>query len=290
MVEYDINSNKVVATVTDNASNFVKAFKEFGIHNLDEISDDENDSISNHIPNNIEEDSGEEIENTFLPNHLRCSAHTLSLICTTDIAKIQDYIYKSHHKKAMAKCSSLWNKTRSAKCSEIIFNILSCHIRRPCKTRWNSLYDNLNKLLQHEDTLFQLMTSLNLPLFTEFDINFLKEYVECVTPIAKALDKLQSEKNAFYGFLLPTLLTTEKSIDLLLNKADITICKPLIKQISEGFKKRFKNYLLLEDVDNEIIATTIHPSFKLKWLTIKRSFNNDETKEKIKRILIKVYN
>ena len=93
---------------------------------------------------------------------------------------------------------------------------------------------------------------------------------------------MQSEKNALYGFLLPTLLTTEKSIDLILNKADITICKPLIKQISDVFKKRFKNYLLLKDVDNEIIAITIHPSFKLKWLTIKRSFNNDETKEKLR--------
>ena len=44
--------------------------------------------------------------------------------------------------------------------------------------------------------------------------------------------------------------------------------------IDDGLKKRFYSILNLVDADFAIIATSIHPYFKLKWVTINKEFNN----------------
>lgn len=83
-LQYQIKADQVVATVTDNASNFVKAFKEFGI-----IADGE-----------IFEEVNIENEKIKLPNHVRCASHTFNLIGTTDYINIlnKHSIYDNHLK------------------------------------------------------------------------------------------------------------------------------------------------------------------------------------------------
>lgn len=68
---FEIRSDQVVATVTDNASNFVKAFKEFGISEDDDFEDIaiDNDDFK-------------------LSKHIRCASHTLNLIATSDYISI----------------------------------------------------------------------------------------------------------------------------------------------------------------------------------------------------------
>ena len=68
--DFNFNSSKITATVTDNGSNFVKAFKEFGVEN-------DND-----------EDVPESVDVPHLPKHIRCASHTLNLLATTDFLKI----------------------------------------------------------------------------------------------------------------------------------------------------------------------------------------------------------
>ena len=41
--------------------------------------------------------------------------------------------------------------------------------------------------------------------FTTTDIEVMAEFLKILKPVSCALDKLQSEKNAFMGVLLPTL-------------------------------------------------------------------------------------
>lgn len=74
--EFGINSSNIVMTVTDNGSNFVKAFKDHGVESFytadDEINE-EQPSFENEV---------------FLPRHHRCSSHTLNLLATTDLLSI----------------------------------------------------------------------------------------------------------------------------------------------------------------------------------------------------------
>ncbi|KAL1489144.1 hypothetical protein ABEB36_014086 [Hypothenemus hampei] len=55
--EYKINYSTIMATVTDNASNFCKAFKEFGIQTCNILSGDNNDEDDENDENEIDEES-----------------------------------------------------------------------------------------------------------------------------------------------------------------------------------------------------------------------------------------
>jgi hypothetical protein len=49
------------------------------------------------------------------------------------------------------------------------------------------------------------MTKLKLATFTSPEINFLKEYAEVMASVATALDRVEQEKQAYLGVLLPIL-------------------------------------------------------------------------------------
>lgn len=86
--QFDIHVDKVTCVTTDNATNFVKSFKEYGVvfelvipedvSNLDEDDDDgELVAVSEIV-----------ISDPLLPPHQRCASHTLSLCATTDLDKV----------------------------------------------------------------------------------------------------------------------------------------------------------------------------------------------------------
>lgn len=116
---YRVNNSKITHIITDNASNFGKAFRTFssvstptsdcnylGDFNGDTEtqldSDYSNSDSENNNSGNVEYISvsdvlsesnnltNPEYNYSCLPNHLTCCAHTLNLIATTDISKISD--------------------------------------------------------------------------------------------------------------------------------------------------------------------------------------------------------
>lgn len=117
--QYGLNSQKIICTITDNASNFKKAFAEFGIEF--ETTDDESetydytDDEKNVEFANINEfvETNEEEEVYYLPKRNSCISHTLSLLCTADIEKLKksNRVYGKMHKSVLQKCNNIWNKT-----------------------------------------------------------------------------------------------------------------------------------------------------------------------------------
>ncbi|ODM87219.1 putative AC9 transposase [Orchesella cincta] len=104
---YGIQKEQVVAIVTDNGSNFCKAFKEFGIEfehaasEAEKENGDENDfDVSEAEPeDNLSIDDPLEVdlhsvmekgETVSLPPHVRCTSHSLSLVATKDGLDVKD--------------------------------------------------------------------------------------------------------------------------------------------------------------------------------------------------------
>lgn len=259
--EYRIQT-KVKSTVTDNGSNFVKAFREFGVR--EDESDDYSDEVRFLDVGGLLQEDGDG-EQFFLPQHQRCAAHTLNLIATNEIHKAaSNGPSRKLYRSAMAKCSSIWNKAhRSSLATEVVQEIANMHLTVPSVTRWNSEFRAITKLAGlPEEKLREICDKLDVPRLHPQESVFLKEYIEVLKPLAVATDILQGESKCYLGFLIPTLLSLktklfEKMPHLLYNSHIVTT-------IGEAIEKRFGSVLASHEAK---MATATLPKFRLNWLS-----------------------
>ena len=266
----------------------VKAFKESEkrksditlaaiVVNSDEQCDDEDDT-NNNEENDDDHDHDDAVADVFestadildnspvmavagilLPQHMRCSTHTLNLVATKDAeGALSDAMYKRVYRQAVAKATAIWNAcSRSAKAADAAFGIVVVGHRFivPCVlTRWNSYYHAVKSLMIAEDKLKDMCIALSLPPLASQDILFLKEYLSLMEPLAVTLDVLQGDKYACLGYLLPTLSQLKSKLAAI----HLTVVKPLYIALSQGIDKRF---------GSELTDTAVtHPKFKVDWI------------------------
>ncbi|KAA0198449.1 hypothetical protein HAZT_HAZT010698 [Hyalella azteca] len=127
--------DKVTRTTTDNGSNFVNAFVQFGteaellpnipgpaadsdmegVEDVDIDVDPEAGSMDEveyiSVEATLEADEGSSGLSHNLPVHMRCAAHTFNLVASVDADKALDSAqFKSAYRKAMSNARALWNQ------------------------------------------------------------------------------------------------------------------------------------------------------------------------------------
>lgn len=127
---------------------------------------------------------------TSLSMQVKCGSHTFSLVGVKDAAKaMTSATYFKQHSSAFTKLNRLWNQSKYPKPTEKMVEILGRPIHRPVSTRWNSVFDCVNKILQIDSAkLANLMNELEIPEFSANDFHFLHEYIKVLKPIAVAID------------------------------------------------------------------------------------------------------
>jgi hypothetical protein len=294
-IEFHIH-NKTIKTVTDNGSNFCKAFRLFSnnlsvdedpVDNETTEANDDNDSdeIEPILITGIlreQNDDNDESESYSLPPHHKCTAHTLNLVATKDALDAEkDASYKKLSRSTFAKCQALWNKqSRSPLAADTIKDKCGVYFILPNATRWNSTFDAMQGLVKiGEQNLLLLCDALGVQKFRPPEILFISEYCRVMNPVAASLDKLQSEKQMYMGYLLPTLTILKQRLLVLQNAVGnegLRFCVPLAKSLLLGVETRFGALFN----DNELLlASVLHPKFKLNWLS------SQEEKEAAKRAL-----
>ncbi|KAF3840272.1 hypothetical protein F7725_018989 [Dissostichus mawsoni] len=269
-------STKVTSTVTDNGSNFVKAFAMYQPESLsDDDDDDEEEVIFTDVADVLNTAAEEGI---VLPPHQRCASHTLNLISCADVLKwlLSNPGTKGIYRSSTAKCTALWNKaSRSTVASEIVSDVVTKKLLVPCTTRWNSFYDAVARIVEIPMTdLSAISDRLQLKSISDRELHFLKEYCAIMKPLTVALDILQGEENCYFSTLLPTLETLmSKTLEM---KDSLTVATGLPEAIVQAIKKRFAS--VLESNDAMLAAVTL-PKFKLRWVRDQRK------KEMVKGIL-----
>ncbi len=267
-------SEKVLGTVTDNGSNFVKAFKMFSEPVTDPTQavlshTDDGELTFTNIADILDNQTGGE-EAFTLPPHHRCAAHTMNLIAVNDAETgNEDTNYKKLNRSTMAKCSALWNKTsRSPQAAEVVAELCMSEITLtvPNATRWNSLYYAVVKVYsvvekKSDVVLNDICGRLSLATFRPNEIAFLAEYIKVMQPVAMALDTLQAEDQCFMGILLPTISSLRVRLKSI--KASLKFAGPLADALLHGIDKRFGP---LETKNDLVIASVSHPQFKLRWI------------------------
>lgn len=297
--EFTLDVAKVTHIVTDNATNFGKVFRCFGVTRF-EISDrirfniEENENILRDTEESDIQDSDIEINefdsislnnNTYghdnaltdelgdeiiLPPQITCCSHTLNLIATTDCKKILDNpgntVLKKIYRSAFAKLSALWNLlSRSTVASDIAFKECNCKFPVPTITRWNSQFDAIQKLLTHKTKLNALFEQLKLQKLRIDEIEFLEEFVTIMSPLAISLDILQGEKTCFLGLVAPTVIILKQKLT---NFSHLSYCKPLVDGIVVALEKRFKHIYDFNCPESKlyILSAISLPRFKLNWV------------------------
>ncbi|KAJ3605155.1 hypothetical protein NHX12_027205 [Muraenolepis orangiensis] len=267
-LEFGLSNEKIVATVTDNGSDFAKAFKEFNVSIVAEEDDDKTEEGGLSFVTIDSSEEGSSKGGVILPPHVRCATRTLSLVCTTDARQAMEDspTLTRLNNWTMAKCSALWNASKKAKAAELLLEVTKEQLKTPCPTRWNSLYDSLNQLSHLRDKLPEMMATLQLFAFNKAELDYLGEYCQILRPIAMAIDRLQGQSSCYYGELIPTLFAVQSKLHDLYT-ANLRYTSPLLHAILGGFEKRFCSYLELKvDVNEAILATATHPFFKMRWL------------------------
>ena len=290
-VEFGIEK-KVTMTTTDNARNFVKAFIQFGEERdlfpstsvepfiqddtMDEAQSD-TDLFQQLV--SVEVDADERVEfvsvddiaemeelgvgygTTQLAGHMKCGAHTWNLIaCKDSEAALENYNFKRAYRAALAKAKALWNhQNQSTVTADALYKELNKRLIVPNDTRWNSLFDAivcLNKVLEeHKDGLRRVMIQQGLTTFHDQDIHFFTEYIQVMQPVAKVIDIIQGDRNAYLGWLLPLCVTTAIRLNAVKNK-QLHYCGPLVDALLAGIKKRFD---AIFDKDECLLAAGFHP-------------------------------
>ncbi|KAK1884417.1 Transposable element Hobo transposase [Dissostichus eleginoides] len=214
--QYGLTNDKVTACVTDNGSNFVKAFKEHQQWQVE--SDEEEDDVDGdgeadftdlHSVFAAAKDDNARDGLCVLPPHHRCVAHTLNLIANNEVDKWLSSNVESRavYRSATAKCSALWTKaSRSTVASEFLEEVSGRKLIVPTVTRWNSYFDAYSRITEMPLTdINNICTQFQMKCMNDREYQFLKEYCSIMKPFTVALDILQGEDTCFYGTLQPTL-------------------------------------------------------------------------------------
>ncbi|XP_051972372.1 zinc finger BED domain-containing protein 4-like [Xyrauchen texanus] len=258
---YSIES-KIRATVTDNASHFVKA-KEFSSEEDFEVDESQFEDLGSILSEG--EMGADFFLSYFLPPHQRCAAQTLNLIASKDLADaISTGPTHKLHDSSMAKCVAIWHKARD--CSTVVADamesIANVQFTAPCMNQWSSKFFAVNKLMSLTDSqLTELTDLLDVPNFMPEEIAYLKEYADVFKAVAVAFDLLQGEENCFIGIVIPTLLTLKRKLQE--KMANTHFFSEVIDHTVKAIDSRFKQII---DSPDARLATTTMPQFRLWWL------------------------
>lgn len=255
----------------------------------DSSETDDDDHEPDDDNEDIENDCVMSCELPTLPNHIRCSCHTLNLIATSDTRKIVSTYpnLKKVHTTAILRCRKLWSKQRTPQQCEIVSSHLKQLIPRPTVVRWNSLLRAIDSISNCEDrittTLYEeLNISKNFRL-RKSDFDYLKKYKKIMQPLADTIDYLQGEYNCFYGTLMPSLISLRNKWQILINARQCVKTGSLLSDLKDRLESRFDDFFKIEGAgEKAAIAACLHPQFKMIWTTGLPT----ELKEKVRAALL----
>ena len=296
-VQYHI-VEKISVVTTDNGSNFLKAFREYGpskaskgLTSDSKQSSEVIDDVEIELEVDIEEDAdmvfisiGDILDEsqsqtsmdsssnshslsiigTTLPPHRRCSCHLINLVCKVDVEKIKDKKFKNLKRSVDGKLQAIWNKqTSSSNNSDIILEHLEKLFIVKNDTRWNTMYNAFYRvrhfLLKKPDKLRRVFDELHVPQLQPIETQYIMEYIKVMKPMAEALDVLQGEKNVGMGYLLPTLSVLLDKLDNLKKHKDIKNCQPLVQCLITSITYRYVQFqFFISSILHNSVCHSLH--------------------------------
>lgn len=114
--------------------------------------------------------------------------------------------------------------------------------------------------------------ALGIEKLSDQDLDFLKEYIRAIRPIADAITYIEGMR--CFGSYLPTLFAARLKLRELYLDDQLIYCQPLVCALSNGFDRRFADVMNLGSVYQEgspkavplYLAMISNPAFKLSYI------------------------
>lgn len=298
IVQQNQPKGKVVAIVTDNASNMKRAvdiFKALAIvsddvgneQDIASSSDENADDTTSLDDVTVWQDldtADEQLVHDAIANcctsRLACFAHTLQLTVRDGLDKLSSG-KGQNMKTVMGKCVKLASLChQSAKFREAFEEKMGVGRSIPAAnaTRWNSTYTQLHAIASFDRNKLEellLSTEQSHLIITVRDFAMLKELLDILEPFAEATDLTQGEKYATIGCVTPCIIGLYNCLVRLQQS-----CKyhgALVRQLMDSLQSRFGGLLtnvgILDEPNNEgfvnvlyLMASLLDPNYGFVWL------------------------
>lgn len=284
---YNIPTDKICCIVTNNASSLLPT----RIYQVQHVEEDDEEYSSDpydycpsidtcdtatnedlsfyNISSIIVNSSKPDDFSTKLPSHYDSPSQTLiGVLATSTFETLSNpdlpssYIFQS----AIAKCQSLWKACSFMEAGKKIHELFGLEILIPNRQNWSSFLEGIDCLLSGRDVLEGIFMFFELHQFEETELEFLEEYVKVMDPMTEALNVLQDVADLHMGSFVPTILTVKEKLEEL-SLEDLKFTKPLVESLLTGLNGPFLDIITLDEKARPLIlASILHPSFKLSWI------------------------
>lgn len=221
-IEWHIKTNNIVAIVTDNAPNIVKAI---------------NDTFGKG-------------------KHLPCFAHTLNLVATTllkDNDQVEAFCEKvktlvTFFKHSVAAADEL----RKHEMKKLIQNV---------PTRWNSTFYMLERFIELSERISLILLKFPKapPMLTPSELQLAKEIVQVLSPIEAATKEISGEHYITGSKVIPLISCLKNKITNLHANLTSNVTIKLLESLSANINVRFGN---VEQISILAVSTILDPRFK----------------------------
>jgi len=234
MCLWNIDRAKILAVVTDNGANMVKAVRSVQLSQKTEMVDSDDDGEEAESDDEIEQtgETDEELavsEMMGLPR-FPCVAHTLQLVLK-EIDKNQGYCSLISKARSMVKSVRV-----SSVATEKLINKCGKTVIMDCSTRWNSVYLMINRLLEVKSSLNEVLEEMKWDTLLNNEWARLADLSKVLQPFKEHTDIMQRDNLALSN-VLPCIL------ELTLHLQDPSLPKTLTGPILHSLRHRFSSCL-----------------------------------------------
>ena len=273
LTEWDVQPSKVIASLTDNGSNMLAAFRKkvedsVGCEDKDEdreeeLYDDEEEDEDEMAA--TAEDDGTDYEMREMDHtsafatlgRVSCFSHSLQLV-VNKFSGITAYKPLLKHAHALVK-----KMNSSVKATERQIELSGKKLVKDCPTRWSSTFLMVDRMLSVRTSLTQVLEELewdNLPMSEWKCLHSLRNLLQ---PFAVFTALVQGEEFTTVSCVLPAIMDLSLHLDELKENTDVAEAAQVLQK---ELKARFKKYTDPSDPNHEslfLIGTALDPRYQL---------------------------
>ena len=256
LAEWEIDSGKVIASLTDNGSNMVAAFR-MRIQDLNDVEEDLEDEEQQQETDDFEDRESDHIATFSTLHRISCFTHTLQLV-------VSKFSQITAFKAVLGHAYALLRRVNSSvKATERLVSLCNKKLVRDCPTRWSSTFLMINRMLEVRNFLSHVLEELEWDNLAVSEWKVLQSIRDLLQPFAMFTTLVQGEEFTTVSCVIPAIMDLTLYLEECRGNPEMSEAAQLL--LSE-LKRRFRKYTNPNDGEYEplfIVGTALDQRYRL---------------------------